>query len=341
MRAIVRCAARALVFGAFAAAPTAALTRLEVLQESNPYITTSITIETRHVYPAFTHCYSANSGDYGPTLQPGSYAGLPYSYGNKFTPGTTSAHLASASTRGAGNHKALYNQDSNCVHGWITGIDCSGFVARSWKMSGVNDLYVGALTAGTVSQVISYSQLQPGDVIATSGHIVLFYAWLQPPPGQIWLRQASPTQGRTHEFLDTQQNRQAAGYIPFVKNDLRDTPLAAVVYFKMGTSTGPARMQWKTKSERDTRSFVVCRARDRTGPFLPVSGEIIAQGSTRGGGLYEFVDNGSVESEPFYRLLEYEVSGRALWHGIASTQEWNARAGDRSDPDREGQERVR
>ncbi len=72
----------------------------------------------------------------------------------------------------AGNTKRCYRNDKTTWRGDFAGVDCSGFVSRTWETS--SKYGTGSLNG--ISEKIPWSNLKPGDILNRSGnHVRLFH----------------------------------------------------------------------------------------------------------------------------------------------------------------------
>ncbi len=102
--------------------------------------------------------------------------GMPYQWGGFATPrsfirrmecGDAAGDIATPSKRIGGD--ALVSKEA-------TGIDCSGFISRCWRL---NRSYSTAQLPA-ISHSISWGQLLPGDILINDRHVLLFAGWKNP-----------------------------------------------------------------------------------------------------------------------------------------------------------------
>lgn len=113
--------------------------------------------------------------------------GMPYQWGGFDTPASFSAKVARGRAAGDISTSAKRAGGDAVVSQAATGIDCSGFVSRCWRLS---QPYSTAQLP-QITDPISWSELQPGDIILGSGHVLLFAQWAV-PGSQILAYEAGP-----------------------------------------------------------------------------------------------------------------------------------------------------
>jgi cell wall-associated NlpC family hydrolase len=102
--------------------------------------------------------------------------GMPYQWGGFDTPhsflhkikrGYAAGDISTAAKRAGGD--AVVSESA-------TGIDCSGFVSRCWRLS--RPYSTAQLPA--ITQPITWGQLLPGDILLNNRHVLLFAGWQKP-----------------------------------------------------------------------------------------------------------------------------------------------------------------
>lgn len=113
--------------------------------------------------------------------------GMPYQWGGFDTPSTFLSKIHSGWAAGdiaTANKRA---QGDAAVSRRAAGVDCSGFVSRCWRLSRP----YSTAQLPEISYPIAWSDLKPGDILLTQGHVLLFSHWAV-PGSQILAYEAGP-----------------------------------------------------------------------------------------------------------------------------------------------------
>ena len=165
-----------------AAAPLPPTTRAAILSRANDYLAVNWTmrpenfsragidnacVKTQHKFWQRPHRFNAAS--VGKT-----FAAMPYHWGGDDTPDSFRTKLADGHLAGSvcTCRDPQFNQ---CVVGFATGVDCSGFVSRSWGIA-----KRGTTGLGQVAKPIAFNQLRPGDALNRAGHHVRLFVGFKP-----------------------------------------------------------------------------------------------------------------------------------------------------------------
>lgn len=305
-----------------------ALSRAKAMANAAPYVNTSITVTLNNVDPAIAPCYSGQpKTKYGAKLQPGSYNGIPYSYGNNDNAAAVPGFLAEG--LGAGSSDSLFFRNSSCVLNSITGIDCSRLLSRAWEIIPPISTTQLADNNGSIALGVGGAwAVKVGDAFNKRGsHVVLFTSTVS--GGLFDSRECTGNvaYGRcVDRFERSYAGVEIQGYHPWVSVKLKDDPAADVVGFSVELAGDSAMARWLTLRERDTESFILCRGPTQDGPFSPVSDPIPAQGGPASGASYEYMDKSYPGGTIFYQLREIESNGRELLQGRAAPTRVRARA---------------
>lgn len=134
---------------------------------------------------------------------------LPYKWGGFDTVDMFDAGLK--------QHKYAGDNDTDDVSNYAVGIDCSGFVSRSWKLP----VHVATIEMDTWEKIKVYKEwkdLKAGDLIHKVGHVRLSVA--QNPNGSLQVAEASATDWRTSYRIYTYSSLSA--YTPRYYVNMRD-----------------------------------------------------------------------------------------------------------------------
>ncbi|CAN5730078.1 hypothetical protein BH20VER1_BH20VER1_16530 [soil metagenome] len=108
---------------------------------------------------------------------------------------------------------------SKAVSSTSVGIDCSGFIARCWKLP----RKYGTATLPSISRKLrSPSELQPADIMnQPGGHVLLFARWTDAAKTKALFYEAAPwSKVRAKEY--TIADLQSSGFAPLRFRDIRD-----------------------------------------------------------------------------------------------------------------------
>ncbi len=147
------------------------ITRTQVISNALPYTTFSWTANNCNLWNG-TSCGGANIYHVPWVSAPGTYTAMPYCWGGWSTQAEYNSAMAGCKSAGqacsssGGGCTPLPSAPLSCA----AGHDCSGLVSRAWaldhKRNTGSDSYYGLLA---ISTQISYSQLQPGDMVNDEG----------------------------------------------------------------------------------------------------------------------------------------------------------------------------
>ncbi|MBM3320773.1 MAG: T9SS type A sorting domain-containing protein [Candidatus Eisenbacteria bacterium] len=294
-----------------------ALTRDEILATAKQYRDLTYNVNSINVYPGNqSGCYTSSCRN---TVPVGSGTGMAYSYGNWHTPDEFTSNLTSG--RGAGNYPCMNNY--SCYYNHMTGIDCSGLVGRAWGITGSKpgtwhlstSSYSVPIDTGTS---LDTTDIRKGDVLdrtTSPAHVMLLNYWNRSNFPRAWIIHSNISDGRVREVeIDVRTYLREEGYKPYRSNDIKDDPLASLLWIG-SDSTGT--IAWETGWEKETEGFVVHRLRP-DGTAEPISDLLPARGSVERGDRYSFLDGSFPGPQTIYRLQEVETSGNTIWLGKTS-----------------------
>lgn len=148
-----------------------------------------------------------------------SNAGVAYKWGGFDTPESFDKGVRAGKAAGDVYTPDKRRLGGNAVSGDAVGIDCSGFVSRCWKLPRKYDT---STLAEVCTKLPSPSQLQPADIMNTSGgHVILFVKWLDEAKTRALFYEAAPfskTLGSEREISELV----ADGYTPMRYRKIRD-----------------------------------------------------------------------------------------------------------------------
>jgi hypothetical protein len=105
-----------------------------------------------------------------------THVGMAYQWGGFDTPKTYLQKIQRGYAVGDIVTDAKRAQGDAATSYHATGIDCSGFVSRCWRLSrSYSTAQLPEITAP-----IRWGDLQPGDILLKPGHVLLFGAWKRP-----------------------------------------------------------------------------------------------------------------------------------------------------------------
>lgn len=118
-----------------------------------------------------------HTGDPNGWWQPGTEAiGMPYMWGGFDTPQSFQKKLTRGHFAGDIATPEKVRLLERAVSRRATGVDCSGFISRCWGLRRAHS----TRTLHRVSQRLSsWNQLEPGDMLLTRGHVMLFAGWAE------------------------------------------------------------------------------------------------------------------------------------------------------------------
>jgi hypothetical protein len=99
--------------------------------------------------------------------------GMPYKWGGFDTPKSFVKNIKQGMFAGDIGGPLKQQGGDSVVSKYATGIDCSGYVSRCWKLP--RPYSTRELPAITDS--INWKDLKPGDILIGAGHVVLFSSW--------------------------------------------------------------------------------------------------------------------------------------------------------------------
>jgi hypothetical protein len=158
-------------------------------------------------------------------------------------------------------------------------------------------------------------------MVRSGHHVALFEDWVNDQTmDRMIITHAHSGTGLTVAMERGLQNYVNLGFTPRVYNNLKDTPLAIFSSFEALREGSEVHIRWSTVDESHTRSFVLCRSGAPAEGFRPVSSEIDVVNGNSGGASYEVVDVALPSGQVYYRLLEYEKGGCAVWHKVTAAE---------------------
>ncbi len=143
--------------------------------------------------------------------------GLPYRWGGYLTR-LSSFDSGLSNGRLAGDTCTCRSGENYCVVPEAIGLDCSGFVSFSWKLSG----YYTTSSLSKVSDQIRWSQLRPGDIVNRAGrHVRLVVGVNGKGAGQqVQVLESAVSCGGVCRRTYTANDLQSRGYVPLRRINL-------------------------------------------------------------------------------------------------------------------------
>jgi hypothetical protein len=231
VRAIFNRVSVAVVVGAALAqmVPAQSVTRAEALQIGESYVNhrwTAGSKNVRHGKDAAgiqIHTPDRASGHGNPATDcwviDDDNTGVAYKWGGFDTPERFSAGVKAGKAAGD-----IYNAEKRrlggaAVSGEATGVDCSGFVSRCWKLSSKHST---SMLAGICQKLDSPASLKPADVMNTAaGHVLLFVRWLDDGKKRALFYEAAPY-SKTRSTERDVAELAAAGFVPLRYRRIKD-----------------------------------------------------------------------------------------------------------------------
>jgi hypothetical protein len=200
------------------AAPLPATTRTAILDRANAFLAVNWTMKATNFSRAgiesrcakqegkfWLRAHRFTSASVGQTFGP-----MPYYWGGGDTPDAFRTKLAAGSLAGSicTCREPQFNQ---CVVNFAAGVDCSGFVSRSWGIP-----KHGTTALGQVSKPVGdVSKLKPGDALNKAGSHVRLFVGFKPGPQLLLNVIESATNLRCEGVCQsTYTPQQLAGYRP-------------------------------------------------------------------------------------------------------------------------------
>jgi hypothetical protein len=188
LRAMLRCAVLTMLLTAGCSAPSGRVTRSECLAIAESYRThrwRPTQANALHGFdPEGIRVDTPDIGYGGAGAFPGWWipdqvnVGVPYQWGGFASPASFDDDIAAGKAAGD-----VYTAEKRRlllagVSRYATGIDCSGFISRCWKLE--TPCSTRELEA-ICEPLASWNDLRPGDVLNTfNSHVLLFAGWLDP-----------------------------------------------------------------------------------------------------------------------------------------------------------------
>lgn len=191
-------------------AATTGLTRARILETAEAYRTASWTVSQANYRPSAVSRCDPPRGlrwkrpAYLEGRQGERVSGIPYNWGGYMT----IAEFMTKVARGDGGGNICTCRTGNCVDSKAAGVDCSGFVSKTWETR----RYSTSSLAKATRQLASYAELKPGDALNKAGsHVRLFVSPSPAGNGSIRAYEASTSCGRV--CLRDFTTRQLQGYV--------------------------------------------------------------------------------------------------------------------------------
>lgn len=144
--------------------------------------------------------------------------GVAYKWGGLDTPVTFDAGIRAGKAAGDIYTSQKRRRGAAAVSDTAVGIDCSGFICRSWKLK---KRYSTWSLASICEKLPSASALKPADIMNRSdGHVVLFVRWLDQTRDRALFYESAPFS----KTLASERNVNelvARGYIPLRYRQIR------------------------------------------------------------------------------------------------------------------------
>lgn len=144
--------------------------------------------------------------------------GVAYKWGGLDTPATFDAGIRAGKAAGDIYTSQKRRRGAAAVSDTAVGIDCSGFICRSWKLK---KRYSTWSLASICEKLPSASALKPADIMNRSdGHVVLFVRWLDQTRDRALFYESAPFS----KTLASERNVNelvARGYIPLRYRQIR------------------------------------------------------------------------------------------------------------------------
>lgn len=100
--------------------------------------------------------------------------GMPYKWGGFDTPESFQRSLEKGRYAGDISTREKRRLGDHAVSKQTTGIDCSGFVSRCWNLPRP---YSTKQLPSITTELASWDELKPGDILLNDRHVVLFARW--------------------------------------------------------------------------------------------------------------------------------------------------------------------
>jgi len=133
----------------------------------------------------------------------------------------------------------------------FAGFDCSGLVSYC---AGLRRHYTVA-ELGTYLIPVSWSSLQPGDILKSSGHVIIFEKYDDEHPGRVVLISASTISHNVHEWTQDTVRLKDDGFSPYRFNTEATAPEITITGVVDGmTYTGPVTLSFNATDNLETPS---------------------------------------------------------------------------------------
>ena len=154
-------------------------------------------------------CWRVNAENLGVSYKWGGYD-TPESFARGVRAGKAAGDVYTAEKRRA---------DGDAVSASAVGIDCSGFICRSWKLKKRYSTYS---LPSICRKLLSPTELEPADIMnQPRGHVLLFVKWLDAEKGRALFYEAAPF-SKTLASERNMQEMMAAGYTPLRYRHIRN-----------------------------------------------------------------------------------------------------------------------
>jgi len=147
--------------------------------------------------------------------------GVPYQWGGFATPEEFDREIAAGKAAGD-----VYTQEKRrlldaAVSRQATGIDCSGFISRCWRLP---RSYSTRELQSICTPVGSWNDLQPGDILNTwNSHVILFGGWMDAGKTKVIAYEAgAPPHWLVVSHWISAAELQAKGFSPLRYKAMRD-----------------------------------------------------------------------------------------------------------------------
>lgn len=218
----------AATLGAIQSAGAQSVTRAEALKIAESYIqhrwesTLRNQFHGRDSKGVEVHTPDRDSGRGSPTQDcwrvNAENIGVAYKWGGLDTPASFDAGIRAGKAAGDVYTAQKRRHGAAAVSDAAVGIDCSGFICRSWKLQ---KRYSTWSLAKICEKLPSASALQPADIMNESnGHVVLFVKWLDRTKGRALFYESAPF-SKTLASERNVNELAARGYIPLRYRQIR------------------------------------------------------------------------------------------------------------------------
>ena len=147
--------------------------------------------------------------------------GIPYQWGGFATPEQFDRDLASGKAAGDVYTQKKRQLLDDAVSRYATGIDCSGFISRCWRLPRSHSTRE---FPGICDPLPSWDDLRPGDILNTyNSHACLFAGWLDPSHARLLAYETGvPPHWLVVRHALTVSELKAKGFAPFRYRGIRE-----------------------------------------------------------------------------------------------------------------------